>query len=449
MYYGTAPIITNGLVGYFDINNHKSYTSGSLFWRDLTGTCDIELTGSAEIIPILWNGINDNNQALVTLPYNACTFSETFTNSGWQKTKTGYSSSIVADVIAGPPGLFGSGSKLNETTDNSKHAIVKSVNLPIGDCMTFSFYAKAAERSWVYWENTDWASTATVSFNLSTGQTGSITNGGTANRVSMNPFSASIEDVGNGWYRCALRCFTGWDSISTVIGIGTSDTTRTYIGTSGSGVYIYGAQVDYGTTLKPYRPVYSVADVYNNSSFLKYTGSAIQANNDFSAFMWVRGHLNPGFQYSNFLSKWSLAEGGFTFGSISTMIGFINNTSIIQSIDLNALFGNARPFTNHGWFQIGLVRSGGRNNFYWNGILISNQFAPTNNSTSSSLEFGRGAGSGSNSAYESYPGVAFSNILIYNRALTQNEVLQNYNSMKTRYRQLSSKMQYGTRTIFN
>jgi len=447
MIYGTSTIISNGLVGYFDVNNHKSYTSGSLFWKDLTGTCDIELTGS-NIMPVFWNGINDPNSAIVALPYNGMVYSETFTNSTWNKTRTGYSSSITASAIEGPPGLFGSGSKLNETVDNSKHAIIRSINLPIGDAVTFSFYAKAAERSWVYWENTDWATTATVSFNLATGQTGSITNGGTANGVNMNPFSASIESVGDGWYRCSVRTSTGWDSVTFTLGIGTGDSTRTYAGTPGSGVYIYGAQADYGTTLKPYIPMYDVSSVYNNSSFLKYTGSSIQANNDFSAFMWVRGHFNPGFYTSNFLSKWSLSEGGFIFGGQTTLIAHSSNTSIIQNVNLNS-YGNARPFTAYGWFYVGITRASSRINFYWNGVLLSSQFAVTNNTTSASLEFGRGAGSGSTTAFEFYPGVAFSNISLYNRALTQQEIMQNYNAMKTRYRQTSPTTQFGLRTIFS
>jgi hypothetical protein len=139
----------------------------------------------------------------------------------------------------------------------------------------------------------------------------------------------------------------------------------------------------------------------------------------------------------------------FIFNSTTAFLSHISNTNIVQSLDLNALFGNSRPFTNHGWYQVGMIRTGGTLNFYWNGVLLNSQFAVTNNSTSASLEFGRGAGSGSNSSFESYPGVAFSNISLYNRALTQQEVLQNYNSMKTRYRQTSPRTQFGLRTIFS
>jgi hypothetical protein len=36
MYYGSPPIVTNGLVLALDAGNTKSYTSGSTVWRDLT-----------------------------------------------------------------------------------------------------------------------------------------------------------------------------------------------------------------------------------------------------------------------------------------------------------------------------------------------------------------------------------------------------------------------------
>lgn len=37
MYYGTPPIVTNGLVLYLDAANSKSYVSGSTTWRDVSG----------------------------------------------------------------------------------------------------------------------------------------------------------------------------------------------------------------------------------------------------------------------------------------------------------------------------------------------------------------------------------------------------------------------------
>jgi len=37
MYYGTPPIVTNGLVLYLDAANSKSYVSGSTTWSDMSG----------------------------------------------------------------------------------------------------------------------------------------------------------------------------------------------------------------------------------------------------------------------------------------------------------------------------------------------------------------------------------------------------------------------------
>ena len=65
MYYGTPPIVTNGLVLYLDAGNRLSYVSGSTTWNDLSGNNSTGslLNGTAYSSDnqgtLLFDGIND------------------------------------------------------------------------------------------------------------------------------------------------------------------------------------------------------------------------------------------------------------------------------------------------------------------------------------------------------------------------------------------------------
>ena len=56
MYYGTPPIVTNGLVLNLDAANTKSYVSGSTTWRDLSGN-----SNSGTLTSSSFNATNGGN----------------------------------------------------------------------------------------------------------------------------------------------------------------------------------------------------------------------------------------------------------------------------------------------------------------------------------------------------------------------------------------------------
>lgn len=447
---GPPQMITDGLVGYFDCSNPRSYTNGSLVWKDLIGNYNIGLTGSNGMLPTYWIGSGDVIPSLATLPYNGYSFSNDFVNSVWDKNRTGYTSNIVTNSIAAPPGFTGFATKLNETTVNSKHALRRGINLAIGEAMTFSFYAKAAERSWVYWENSDWTESS-VSFNLATGQTGSISSSGTLNGVSTVPFNISMESVGDGWYRCSLSCRTPYDSISTTIAVAQSNTTRSYVGSTTSGIHIYGAQVEYGSQLKPYIDQPDIISAYQNNGYLEYDAPYIQENNTFSLFVCAKGLMNgSAFGRFNVFSKYdsltSTTGNGITLNFASDFMSQSVNTGVLRSVNLSSTFGSSRPATGFGWFQIGLIRTNTETRLYWNGVRLGTFSKDIANTTTAKVKFGAGNGSGSSSAWQSYPGLGFGTIQVYNRELNDQEVLQNFNVLSTRYRNIPNQ-QYGTRTI--
>jgi hypothetical protein len=446
MIYGTPTIVTDGLAGYFDIVNPISYTSGSLLWKDLTGNCDLILTGSG-INPTYWVGSGEALPSIATSPLNIQQASNDFTLSAWNKNKTGYTSTITASAVSAPPGLPGLGSKLNETTINSRHGIQGGIDTSIGTPFRISFYAKAAERSWIRYENADWSSFF-INFDLVNGVTGSNNPGPvTINGVRFGLYDPKIEEAGEGWWRCSFYIISSYDRMTITLCSIIDNSTFSFIGDPTSGVYVYGVNASYGTENVPYVDVSTTSSMNEYSTYLEYTGSAITENNEHSVFTWVKGFTSFNSR-NNIYSKYtgSSPSSGFICYVGNSAVAYIAGSSFSSRSINPSFFNNPRPFTSHGWCQIGITRSSTQTKIYWNGINVytfGKVIVATNTAT---VKFGSNAGEGLNSAWNSSAGLGFGNILIYDRALTDEEAMQNFNSMKTRFRLTSPQTQFGLRT---
>jgi hypothetical protein len=97
---------------------------------------------------------------------------------------------------------------------------------------TASIYAKKKEKNFISFYDT---STVRTYFNLDTGAVGTVGSGHTA----------TIEDAGDGWFRCSVT-FTA--SSGTLFGFYLADTDNSLVVTDSGGIYIYGPQLEEGTT---------------------------------------------------------------------------------------------------------------------------------------------------------------------------------------------------------
>jgi hypothetical protein len=171
-------------------------------------------------------------------------YTQEFDNAGWAKTRT----SVSANVAIDPQG-FMTADKLVEDTAAGTHIIEQgSLSVVSGGTYTLSVYAKDSGR-FLQLTPTLGAFSAGpfANFNLAAG-TVSASGGGA---------TASITNVGNGWYRCSLTATATATTTTTLfLLLSTSGTslrfTPSYTGDGTSGIFLWGAQLSDSASLDEY-----------------------------------------------------------------------------------------------------------------------------------------------------------------------------------------------------
>ena len=168
---------------------------------------------------------------------NLLTYSEDFSNSAWAKGNL-----TVGTGVTSPDGTTAS-DRLTANTNDVSHLYPSTRSSTTGVTYSTSVFAKANTHNIVQL-NVPSTSSIFVNFNLTTGVKG-----------TENNCTASIQSVGNGWYKCSIT----WVSASTLNSFGFSivdDITsgRTTATTAGYSVDVYGAQSEAGATPSSYIP---------------------------------------------------------------------------------------------------------------------------------------------------------------------------------------------------
>ena len=209
----------------------------------------------------------DSTGTLVTAPANQPRLNYNFVGSTWtqptvliepattnivsysqdfsQASYWGPNNSTIGSAAGTTPDGTNTAFKIQENTSNNVHGVEQQLGDTNGRAYTLSIFAKAAERNWLIIDNThqgvanyrNW-------FNLSTGVVGTMN--GSNSHLTMTP-------VGNGWYRCSVTRQAGTlGSHRICIYASTGDGTVTYTGTSGSGILIWGCQLEYQLGMTSY-----------------------------------------------------------------------------------------------------------------------------------------------------------------------------------------------------
>jgi hypothetical protein len=169
--------------------------------------------------------------------------SQEFTNSYWGKVRI----TVTGSATTAPDGTL-TADKIVGNSDSNTHYIFRSISFSDQDIFTFSIFVKRAEYNFFNISDFQQGVFSNVRFDLINGITeiGPTTIGGHIN--------STIEDVGNGWYRCSITHPNPFGIAYSFSGTPTFDSGLNYVGDNVSGVFIWGAQLERGPIATSYIP---------------------------------------------------------------------------------------------------------------------------------------------------------------------------------------------------
>jgi hypothetical protein len=235
--------------------------------------------------------------------------SEEFDNASWIKAGLiAFGSGSTANAIAAPNGSI-TADLLTEDTSTGQHRVYQTVSGTVNtNAYTLSVYVKAKERTRFYVGIVDspgFSRQGNAVFNLSNGTIFSASTGlnGATGGV------ASIQNVGDGWYRCSYALTLGGTNTAIFcdLNIVSAGSTISYTGDGTSGMYIWGAQLEAGAFPTSYIPT-TTATVTRSADVASITGT-------------------------NF-SSWYRQDEGTVFAETQLPAGSATNTSSRTTIDL-------------------------------------------------------------------------------------------------------------------
>jgi hypothetical protein len=379
---------------------------------------------------------------------NLLTNSQNFTGSGWSSANmTVTTSSMVAP--------YGNGTATLISTFNSYSAIAPSINVTGGGIYTTSYFVKYITQS-VYTLVHEGSPYSPVTFDIQAGKLLSI--GGTPGFI----YTASIAPAPNDYYRISLtvNITQSLFTLSPRLWMGYY-TGNSY---SGSQLYVWGAQVERSPYPTPY--VASITSsgqrtswfdlsgnnntstlltgsipssipqyTYLNERVLNFDGTGSHAylgnpsslspsNLTINAWFYIPTASLPGQMYI-------LRNRGFGYGisvNNSKSINFFVYPNSTASVSYT-IPGTKINFNT--WYNVTATYGSSSLRMYLNGNLESGDItSPTNIIYYSGQALGIGRDADADNSY--FLG-KIPTVQIYNRALTQTEISQNYNATKTRF----------------
>ena len=255
---------------------------------------------------------------------NLMTYSEDFTDASWTKANT---ATLALDAI-GPDGVVNSAVTLvDSNAGGTGYVRIDSSNITttVGTAHTASIYAKADQLQYLDIRTINWTTPANAStfFNLSTGVVVSTGAG----------MTSTIENAGNGWYRCSITFTTDdVDGNGIIRFTPSADGTTTTVDLDGtSSILIYGAQFEAGAFPTSYIPTTGstatrAADVASiPTSAFGYNSDAGSVVAEVSHFTTESGDASAGFAFDDGSTNnrmYYYQNKGQWIGSVSAVIAF-------------------------------------------------------------------------------------------------------------------------------
>jgi len=203
-----------------------------------TGAGDLSFTRAS-------NGTRINSSGLVEVtPWNLYTYSEVFSNSIWANGNA----TITDNTTTAPNGTLTADS-IFEQAVNDYQIRGQNYSMVDGETFTYSIYVKANTRNFFR--------ILVGNGVLLIGQFAYFDLVNLTTTTSSSQITSSITSVGNGWCKIVISFTcnkTGTDAIYFGPSPNMTSGYSPFVGNASNGVYIWGAQLNIGSTAKPYFP---------------------------------------------------------------------------------------------------------------------------------------------------------------------------------------------------
>jgi len=191
---------------------------------------------------------------------NLLLYSEQFDNAQYIKTNSSISANAATDPLS-----TSTADKLIEDGTTDQHYVFQGTpTITSGSVYTASVYVKAAERTQCYFLISLALDNYGFYFNLSTGAVISTAVNGTT--FSNNSYTT--EDIGSGWYRLSITS-TVTDTSFNLVVMTASAGASSYAGDGSSGIYVWGAKANYGSSKGEYVKTTTTRITGSTSGFIQ------------------------------------------------------------------------------------------------------------------------------------------------------------------------------------
>jgi hypothetical protein len=237
--------------------------------------------------------------------------------------------------------------RLIENTVLTPHGVAQNITYTATP-HTFSIYAKAGTRNWIRLGFGNPGSDS-VWFDLANGVIGTR-----SPAFSTASSLVSMENVGNGWWRCAVTRIPTAGSLSTFLRMAIEDNTITYTGNGTGHVFIWGAQVEAGAFVTRYIPT-TTANVVRGVDVCDINGSGFaEMYNPLEGTLCVSAIFNAPKTYATAqmlvdINDTTVLNRLRIFRQASTGYPFLNNSS--NSTDSNVSIGGVSSIAESGIIQ--------------------------------------------------------------------------------------------------
>ena len=282
--------------------------------------------------------------------------SQEFDNASWLT----FRSSVTANATISPDGNTNAEKLIQESTTTDSGGIYQNLSLSNSTVYTYSVYLKSAGYNFgllrVNGSKFAW-------FDLSNGVVGSITGGG----------SSSIQNVGNGWYKCIFT-FTTTSTVGEphIYIAQTNGSTIVSSADGVKGIFAYGAQIEAGSYATSYIPTVA-SSVTRNADVISKTGiSSLIGQTEGTLF------LDFNFNYSDSTTQVLLKA---SQSNDANSVGIEVQNNVLKAI-INSSSSNIANITNTistGRIKCAIAYKSNDIVFYVNGSLVGTDTSGTIN----------------------------------------------------------------------